>query len=332
MPKGNTITIASAAFLAVGGFLFGYDSGIISSTIALPHFKEYFNSPSDDTAGGIAVADLLGRKRTIFAGSVISLLGSALQAGSTSMAMLIVGRFIGGMAVGMLTSTIPMYPRSFPRPSGEAPSLVCFSGSSAGFLVAHGSLRLLVFSYGLLLAIPLAFQCIPALILVTGIWFLLESHVGSWRRTDTRRPVTVLSKLRNGENPSRIDLEFIEIRDVIAADREIGKVSAMSILTKSSWRKRLLLGCGVQAFGPLSGINVINYYGPRIYEILGIDTQTSLMIIGISGALSIVYCTIGLWMLDRVGRVKPLIVSAMGLAAALLADIPVINIFLRLNA
>lgn len=53
MPSGDAITIASAAFLAVGGFLFGYDSGIISSTIALPHFKEYFNSPSDDTAGGI---------------------------------------------------------------------------------------------------------------------------------------------------------------------------------------------------------------------------------------------------------------------------------------
>jgi hypothetical protein len=68
----------------------------------------------------------------------------------------------------------------------------------------------------------------------------------------------VLSKLRNGQNASRIDLEFIEIRDVIAADREIGQVSAMSILTKPSWRKRLLLGCGVQAFGPLSGINVIN--------------------------------------------------------------------------
>jgi hypothetical protein len=53
MPGGNTVTIASAAFLAVGGFLFGYDSGIISSTIALPNFKEYFNNPSDDTAGGI---------------------------------------------------------------------------------------------------------------------------------------------------------------------------------------------------------------------------------------------------------------------------------------
>lgn len=61
-------------------------------------------------------------------------------------------------------------------------------------------------------------------------------------------------------------------------------------------------------------------YGPRIYEILGIDTQTSLMIIGISGALSILYCTIGLALLDRVGRIKPLMVSAIGLGSALLVN------------
>jgi MFS family permease len=46
---------------------------------------------------------------TILSGALVSLLGTALQAGSTSMAMLIAGRFIGGVAVGMLTSTIPMY-------------------------------------------------------------------------------------------------------------------------------------------------------------------------------------------------------------------------------
>jgi MFS family permease len=62
---------------------------------------------------------------------------------------------------------------------------------------------------------------------------------------------------------------------------------------------------------------VINYYGPRIYEALGIGTQTSLMIIGISGALSIIYATIGLWLLEKIGRVKPLIVSALGMAACL---------------
>ena len=107
------------------GFLFGYDSGIITSTIALDTFKEYFSDPSDDVVGGIVsafqggaiagtifnmlFADMLGRRWTIFVGAVISILGSSLQAGAVNMAMLIVGRFIGGVAVGQLTSTIPMY-------------------------------------------------------------------------------------------------------------------------------------------------------------------------------------------------------------------------------
>lgn len=90
----------------------------------------------------------------------------------------------------------------------------------------------------------------------------------------------------------------------------MNKISPSSIFRKASWRRRLLLSCRVQAFGPLS----------RIYGLLGIDTQTSLMIIGISGALSIIYCTIGLWALDRVGRIKPLIVSAAGCALALLVN------------
>jgi hypothetical protein len=53
MEKGNLLTIFSAIFLAVGGFLFGYDSGIISSSIVLPNFEAYFNNPNDDIVGGI---------------------------------------------------------------------------------------------------------------------------------------------------------------------------------------------------------------------------------------------------------------------------------------
>jgi hypothetical protein len=123
-----------------------------------------------------------------------------------------------------------------------------------------------------------------------------------------------------GTNKDFVQLEFREIRDVIAADRAQNEITWSSIFRKASWRHRLILGLGVQAFGPLSGINVINYYGPRIYGLLGISPQTSLMIIGISGALSIVYCTIGLWALEKVGRVKPLIVSAAGCALALLVN------------
>ena len=60
--------------------------------------------------------------------------------------------------------------------------------------------------------------------------------------------------------------------------------------------------------------------GPRIYKILDISTRESLLIIGINGALSIVWCSIGLYLLDRVGRVKPIMVAALGMASALLVN------------
>lgn len=135
--------------------------------------------------------------------------------------------------------------------------------------------------------------------------------------------LATLQKLHGDGTPEKdqyVELEFQEIRDAIEAERASTQITWKSIITKPSWRRRLILGCGVQAFGPLSGINVINYYGTRIYASLGINTQTSLMIIGISGALSIVWCTGGLWALERVGRIKPLIIGSIGMAAALVAN------------
>ncbi|KAF2125668.1 general substrate transporter [Dothidotthia symphoricarpi CBS 119687] len=335
---GLAVTVYSAVFLATGGFLFGFDSGIITSTIALPTFTEYFNNPNDTTVGGIVsafqggaiagtifnmlFANMLGRRMTILIGAMVSVLGSSLQAGAANMAMLIVGRFIGGVAVGQLTSTIPMYAGEL----SEARHRGILSGLlqwmlSWGFFVAQWlgygcSFNNTQFSW----RFPLAFQILPGLILMGGIFFLQESPRWLMEKDRHEEAMASLKKLRTGIDGETIDLEFREIRDVIIADRALGNINWLSIITKASWRKRLLLGCGVQAFGPLSGINVINYYGPRIYSILGISTRESLMIIGISGALSIVWCSIGLVLVDKVGRIKPLMVSAAGLATALLVN------------
>lgn len=131
----------------------------------------------------------------------------------------------------------------------------------------------------------------------------------------------ILEKLHGGSEDSEfVDLEFHEIQDSIIAERSETVKSWSAIISKKSWRKRLLLGAGVQAFGQLSGINVINYYGPRIYTSLGIDNTTSLMIIGISGSFSIIYATVGLAFVDRIGRVKPLIFSAAGMGCALVVN------------
>ncbi|KAK2039192.1 general substrate transporter [Colletotrichum somersetense] len=339
---GRHITIWSAAFLATGGFLFGFDSGIITSTIALETFKAYFHDPADGVAAAIVssfqggailgtilnmiCSDRLGRRNTVFLGALVSVAGSALQAGASSLASLVAGRFVGGVAVGVLTSTIPMYASELAEAGhrGKLSGLLQWM-LSWGFLVAQW------LGYGCSFVendfswrFPLAFQCVPGIVIATGIYFLEESPrwlVEKGRYAEARRS---LDTLRAGVEEKLVEAEYAEIRHAVRAQSALREAEGGSLwralVTRPSWRRRLLLGCGVQAFSPLSGVNVISYFGPRIYDLLGIGTQTSLMIIGINGALGIAYNTLGLWMLDRVGRVRPLIASAVGLAAALLVN------------
>ncbi|KAJ0331373.1 hypothetical protein COL5a_002914 [Colletotrichum fioriniae] len=175
------------------GFLFGYDSGIITSTIALDTFEKYFSHPSDTVAGGIVsafqggaifgtivnmlFANKIGRRNTIFVGSVISCLGSALQAGAVNMVMLIIGRFIGGAAVGMVTSTIPMYASEL----SEAKYRGILSGLlqwmlSWGFLVAQW------LGYGCSF-VKTDFSC-KSLFHRPSIWISTQSHCNTNRNVN----------------------------------------------------------------------------------------------------------------------------------------------------
>jgi MFS family permease len=153
-PPSNPVYKHKESKLTIPGFLFGYDSGIITSTIGQTQFIKYFSNPSDTVTGGIVSAfqggailgtiiniftgDRLGRKWSVFTGACISCFGCALQAGAVNMVMLIIGRFIAGAAVGMLTSVIPMYAGEI----AESSSRGMMSGLlqwmlSWGFLVAQ---------------------------------------------------------------------------------------------------------------------------------------------------------------------------------------------------
>jgi hypothetical protein len=102
---------------------------------------------------------------------------------------------------------------------------------------------------------PLAFQCIPGLILAIGCLFLPESPRWLCEKNRNDDAKVVLYKLRSGIDEEIIELEYREIVDVIAADRANLEINWKTIITKPSWRRRLLLGCGVQFFCQLSGIN-----------------------------------------------------------------------------
>lgn len=90
-----------------------------------------------------------------------------------------------------------------------------------------------------------------------GVWFLQESPrwlIEKDRHEDAR---AVLEKLHgNGSNAEFLDLEYREIRDTIVAEATLSVKTWSGLVSRLSWRRRLALGCGVQAFGQLSGINV----------------------------------------------------------------------------
>jgi hypothetical protein len=123
----------------------------------------------------------------------------------------------------------------------------------------------------------------------------------------------------NGNNDEYLELEHREIHDTIIAEKTVAVRSWKGLISRPSWRSRLL-GCGIQVFGRLSGVNVINYYGVTIYKILGFSTRDSLLIIGLSGSLSLVECSIALYFLEKLGRIKPMIFSAAGMACALVIN------------
>lgn len=273
---GRLKTAGVATFLALGGFLFGYDSGIISSTIAQPHFIEYMGEPSSSERGGIVssftggailgalsisfLADRFGRRITVFIGSVISVIGSALQGGAVNVPMMITGRLIAGFSVGLLSAIVPMYCSEIATAEdrGKLSGLLQFM-LSWGFFVAQW------LGYGCFQVdshfqwrFPLSFQVVPGIIMGFGIWFLAESPRWLVEKERYEEAKAMLERLHgNGLNSDFIQLEFREIVDTITAEKQVAVSSWKEMISRASWRRRLILGMGVQAFGQLSGINVM---------------------------------------------------------------------------
>ncbi|KAG5287402.1 sugar transporter [Histoplasma capsulatum G186AR] len=262
----------------------------------------------------------------IFVGGILGTLGACLQGAASTIAMLIVGRFTAGVAVGIMSATIPVYCSEIAPPSirgllgGMQQWMIgwgFFIAQWVGFGSSHAR-------YSFSWRFPLSLQAFPALLLVVGALFLPESprwlieHGQSQRGYDT---LVRLHSTRAHSNTSLIQQEYKQICETISIEQRESSKSWRDILLKNpSWRRRILLAAGIQAFTQCSGVNVIQFYGPRLYATLGFSTSRSLMIIGISGALAQTWNTLCLFLLDRVGRRKLLIPSLLGMGATLCVE------------
>ncbi|KAJ5188705.1 Major facilitator superfamily domain general substrate transporter [Penicillium cf. griseofulvum] len=328
------------AFAALGSFLFGYDSGVISSSIEQEAFLRQFGSPTlSDTAAGVItssytggaivgsvlapyISDYYGRRMILFIGGLHAALGAGLQGGAVNIAMLIAGRSIAGLAIGQMSATIPVYCSEVAPPQirGMLASMQQWM-IGLGYVVAQWvgygcSHRGGTFSW----RFPLFFQVVPAIILTCGIWFLPESPRWLIEKGRDKEGHSVLVRLHLNQpetNTPQLEHEIFQIQESLASEKQSALRSWRQIALSPRWRHRILLACGLQVFTQCSGTGVISFHGPRLFKTLGLKTSTSLMMIGVWGALAVFWNTVFMLFIDKVGRRKLLIPSLLGMGAAL---------------
>ncbi|KAN0093053.1 General substrate transporter [Tylopilus felleus] len=331
---GLFYNIFAALFSAIGAFLFG---GIISSVKTLDQFITFFDKPSGCFFGAMGAAwtnDAWGRKRTIQFGAVWALCGCAMQAGAPNMACMLVGRIVAGVGIGILSMTVPLYNTEIAPPKirgfmvglnqqmiGIGFIVANWVGYGCSFLASTASWRL-----------PLGIQLVPAAMLLVGIHFLPYSP--RWllemnRDDEAREVVYKLHGIDTPESKGAADQEFTEMHDQIKADALVRSRNISDLWATPAMLRRTLVAVGVQVFGQFTGINIISYYGPQMYEALGLTSSQSLLVQGIYGAVgAIANLFFIIFILDWIGRKKPLLFGAGSLVAlfsvlaALLASFP----------
>ncbi|KAI0099564.1 general substrate transporter [Hypoxylon sp. NC0597] len=339
---GKAFNIGLAAFAAIGSFLFGYDSGVMTDVIASNNFLEFFNTtPTSPIIGAInstfnggavfgalfggVIMDKYGRRKTIGIGALICTVGAILQAAAYHLAMILVGRIIAGFSVGLL-SMIPVYQSECAHPKirglivGLAQQMI-----GVGFIVStwvgYGSAQMPDNS-SFQWRFPLSFQAVPAMLLCVGMLWLPESprHLIATDRLD--EGMSILQKLHyDGSNEDWIQAEFSEIKMTIDAEKSNTAHGWMIMFKVPQWRRRLLLATLVQVFTQFTGINVIGYYQTIMYKALGFTGGKELLVAGIYNCVgplaNLFFIT---FLVDRIGRKRPMIYGIVAITVALICE------------
>jgi len=321
-------------FSAIGSFLFGLDMGYIGPIIEDSKFKRdvaYLvdwdepGSEIDSATSGFIVSvfalgcmfsafplvsgfflDTLGRKVSLMIGSLIFMVGSIVQAASSSVAVMLVGRFISGCSIGVLSTVVPLYQSELAPPHlrGGLTSLhqvmVVFGVAIASF--ADALLLPLDDGWRLAILIPV----VPGLVLFVGMFFLPRSPRWLVQRGRQDEALRVLQSIRDGEGARS------ELQEIIL-DQEHGKASGemrWGDLLSGRVVRLLAVGIVLQLLQQVTGINMFVSFGPRIFQSLDLDA--SFLQTLLTAALFVATLP-ALYFIERFGRKSLLLCGAVGM-------------------
>jgi len=309
------LLVASVA--ALGGLLFGYDTGVISGAILF--ITKDFELPARLQAFTISVvlvgcmlgalvagsvADRVGRRATLLIAGVIFLAGAAVSALAPTEPVLLAGRFIVGIGIGFSSVVAPLYISEVaPAPSrGALVSLYQFAitvGILAAYLVDYAFAQSGAWRWMLGLAV------VPSLVLVGGMFLMPESPRYLFKVGDAAR--------------ARDELERIYDDPVASAGEESSileslrvKSSGFEAFADPAVRRALFVGVTLAILQQVTGINTVIYYGPQIFQMAGIASNTgSILAQTLVGTVNCGMTLVAIFFVDRVGR-KPLLYAGLG--------------------
>lgn len=318
------------AIAAIGGFLFGYDTGVISGAMIL--LKEQFGLSNtwqevivSVTVGFAAVFALigsplnncLGRKGVILISSLIFTTGSVLLGFSNTKTMLLIGRAVVGAAIGLSSMTIPMYiaESSPPEIRGKlvTTNILFVTGGQIIASCVDG-----IFSEDKVNGwrYMLGLAAAPAILQFFGFLFLPESPRWLIQKGKTLRAIAALKKILGSETKARHEVETLERLFEEQTDRD---VSCFRILSQPATRRALVVGCGLQMFQQLIGINTVMYYSATIIQMSGVRDDTQVIWLAAAVAsMNFFGSAIGIYLVERLGRRTLSLVSMAGVMLALL--------------
>jgi SP family galactose:H+ symporter-like MFS transporter len=320
--EDNRFLYVAALISALGGMLFGYDTGVISGAILFIKGQFALSSTMEElvvssvlvgavvgVAFGGTLADNIGRRKVIILAAVIFILGSIIAALAQAIAWLVAGRVVVGIAIGLASFTSPLY-ISEVSPASRRGSLVSLNqlaitvGIVLSYLVDFALAGIQGWRWMFGLAI------IPAAILGMGMFFMPDSPRWLMKHDESDKARDVLRRIRGYSN---VDDEMKEIQE------SLGKQSShWSELFNPLVKPAMVIGISLAIFQQVTGINTVIYYAPTIFQFAGFKSASSAILATMGvGIVNVLMTAVAIGLIDRVGRRPLLLTGLIGMAIGL---------------
>ena len=322
MTNTNT-AFRSAIVAALGGFLFGFDTAVISGVEKsiqvlwnLDDFGHGFTIASAliGTVFGSLIAgypaEKFGRKKVLQAIGLLYLVTSTITALTSSWELFVLFRFLGGIGVGASSVVGPMYISEISPAASRGKLVGLFQ-----FNVVCGILIAFVSNY-LLFGVSeeswrwmLGVQAFPSLVFFVMVFFVPESPRWLIKQKRSGDAEKVFNEV--GEPNAKEAIRTIEE----SLHTEVGMKKEN--VFNGNYNKPIMFAVALAMFNQLSGINAIMYYAPRIFEMTGLTKDTALLQAISIGATNMIFTLLAILIIDKVGRKKLLIIGSVGMVISL---------------